>query len=131
MEGRLAHIYYVKSRGDRGDEINGAAKFAPPAAPVALYQRFLLYKYFVANPRPTIITEGRSDIIYLTAAIKALASKVPALITKNNGKAVPNVTFLRHTRNNGRILNLAAGLAASPSSLTCTNIKCSLIFTDQ
>jgi hypothetical protein len=54
--------------------VNEAAKYTSPLAPAALYRRFLLYKYCVANPMPTIITEGRSDIVYLTAAMKGADS---------------------------------------------------------
>jgi RNA-directed DNA polymerase len=109
LEGRLAHIHYVKSRRDRTDEVNKAARFVAPLAHVALYQRFLLYKYFVANRLPTIITEGKSDIVYLTAAMRALGAAVPTLVTTKDGKLRPNVIFLRHTETNARVLNLGGG----------------------
>jgi RNA-directed DNA polymerase len=109
LEGRLAHIHYVKSRRDRTDDINKEANLIVPRAPDALYQRFLYYKFCVANTIPTIITEGRSDIIYLRAAIKSLGTTVQTLIRTTNGKIYPNVTFLRHSTNNSRILDLSGG----------------------
>lgn len=35
------------------------------------YQKFLFYKYFFKNKKPLIITEGKTDILYLKAAIKS------------------------------------------------------------
>ena len=46
LEGRLAHIYYVKVRCNRHQENN---RSAPPEAPRELYRRFLFFKYFVAS----------------------------------------------------------------------------------
>jgi RNA-directed DNA polymerase len=109
LEGRLTHIHYVKARRDRTDEINKEAKHIPPVAPDALYRRFLLYKHCIANPIPTIITEGRSDIIYLRAAIRALAATIPTLVTQKNGKLYPCVSFLRHTEIKRRVLDLSGG----------------------
>lgn len=76
---------------------------------MAVYQRFLLYKYFVANSAPTIITEGKSDIVYLAAAMRALAATIPTLVVTKDGVLRPNVIFVRHTEINKRILNLGGG----------------------
>ncbi|MGA3603362.1 RNA-directed DNA polymerase, partial [Lysinibacillus agricola] len=46
------------------------------------YQKVLFYKYFFANPKPLIITECKTDIAYLKAALKSLYSEYPSLITK-------------------------------------------------
>jgi len=109
LEGRLAHIHYVKSRRDRTDKANKEAKYIAPLAPDALYRRFLLYKYCIANPIPTIITEGRSDIVYLTAAMKALTATVPTPVKIKDSKPYPGVMFLRHSKTKGRLLNLGGG----------------------
>lgn len=47
------------------------------------YQLFLFYKYFYANETPLIITEGKTDIRYIKAALKSLYSNFPGLILKN------------------------------------------------
>lgn len=109
LEGRLAFIHGIKGRHDRSDKVNKEIGFFAPRAPIELYQRFLLYKYCVANPIPTLITEGRSDTIYLATAIKALAPLVPTLAVLKDGKPTPNVTFLRHSENNGELLHLGGG----------------------
>lgn len=37
-----------------------------------LYAEFLIWKYFIDNKKPLIITEGKTDIIYIKCAIKQL-----------------------------------------------------------
>src|SRR5690625_5757469 len=48
------------------------------------YQKFLFYKYFFANSKPLIVTEGKTDIAYLKAALKNLYNEYPKLVTKNS-----------------------------------------------
>lgn len=47
------------------------------------YRKFLFYKYFYANTFPVIITEGKTDIRYLQAALKSLYKEYPSLIEKD------------------------------------------------
>jgi len=47
------------------------------------YQKFLFYKYFFANSKPLIVTEGKTDIAYLKAALKNRYNEYPKLVTKN------------------------------------------------
>lgn len=59
------------------------------------YQLFLFYKIFFATDSPVIITEGKTDIIYLKAALKSLHKDYPKLVTKDkNGKFRYKITFL-------------------------------------
>ncbi|MBC2116769.1 retron Ec67 family RNA-directed DNA polymerase/endonuclease [Listeria booriae] len=63
------------------------------------YQYFLFYKYFFACPKPTIITEGKTDIRYLKAALKNLYLEFPKLIErKADGTFEFKVSFLRKTK---------------------------------
>ncbi|PMV27283.1 MULTISPECIES: retron Ec67 family RNA-directed DNA polymerase/endonuclease [unclassified Pseudomonas] len=45
------------------------------------FSRFLYYKFFYANEKPTIICEGKTDNIYLKSAISSLAANYPKLAT--------------------------------------------------
>lgn len=77
LEGRLAHIYYVKNvavHREQRDLDHRLVPYQEPTAPRNLYRKFLFYKYFVANEKPVIVTEGKTDVIYLRAAVKALHS---------------------------------------------------------
>jgi RNA-directed DNA polymerase len=109
LEGRLSYIHYVKARRDRTDSQNRAVGFIAPAAPEELYRRFLLFKYCVANPLPTLIVEGRSDIIYLSCAMKAQRATFPQLAKITKGLARINVDFIRHSKTADRLLNLGGG----------------------
>ena len=65
------------------------------------YQKFLFYKYFFGNSKPLIITEGKTDIKYLKAALKNLYKEYPKLIEKKetNGKMkfIFQISFLNKT----------------------------------
>jgi RNA-directed DNA polymerase len=63
------------------------------------YQKFLFYKYFFANPKPLIVTEGKTDIAYLKSALKSLYKEYPNLITKkNDGTFEFKISFLNKTK---------------------------------
>ncbi|WP_298028912.1 retron Ec67 family RNA-directed DNA polymerase/endonuclease [uncultured Campylobacter sp.] len=70
------------------------------------YQKFIFYKYFFANQKPLIITEGKTDILYLKSAIKSLYTDFPDLIKKNNNdKFEFKISFLRRTKRLEYFLN--------------------------
>ena len=47
------------------------------------YQKFLFYRYFFAHEKPVIVTEGKTDIKYIKAALKNLYTEYPELNRKN------------------------------------------------
>lgn len=61
------------------------------------YQKFLFYKYFYANSKPLILTEGKTDILYIKAALKNLYSDYPKLIEKVNNKFNFKISFLERS----------------------------------
>ncbi|MFW8495082.1 retron Ec67 family RNA-directed DNA polymerase/endonuclease [Enterococcus faecalis] len=63
------------------------------------YQKFLYYKYFYGNTKPTIVTEGKTDIRYLKAALKKMYQDYPNLIEKKNNKFIFKVYFLKRIGN--------------------------------
>lgn len=97
LEGRFAFInqltrYNNKIDGDKHSFNNLSSRELQ-------YQKFLFYKYFYANPKPIIVTEGKTDIAYLKAALKNLYSEYPNLITKNSdGSFEFKVSFLNKTK---------------------------------
>ena len=63
------------------------------------YQYFLFYKYFFKPSKPTIVTEGKTDILHIKAALMKYSDRYPNLITKNDeGKYVFNLYFLNKTK---------------------------------
>ncbi|MBM5027484.1 RNA-directed DNA polymerase [Vibrio parahaemolyticus] len=51
------------------------------------FSKFLFYRLFYANDLPTILTEGKTDNVYLKAAIHKLAGGFPKLATEKNGNS--------------------------------------------
>lgn len=63
------------------------------------YQKFLFYKYFYAHKKPLIITEGKTDIRYIKAALRSLYRSFPELISKKeDGFFEYNISFLKRTK---------------------------------
>ena len=67
LEGILSHIYAVTQSEERREVKEQRTN---PRAIRTLYRRFLFYKYCVALEAPLIITEGKTDPIYLSEAIR-------------------------------------------------------------
>ena len=76
LEGILSHIYSVTQHEERREVQEQRQK---PRAIRKLYRRFLFYKYFLALKAPLIVTEGKTDPIYLREAVKSRTKFHPAL----------------------------------------------------
>ncbi|EME8123182.1 hypothetical protein A5816_000785 [Enterococcus sp. 3G1_DIV0629] len=62
------------------------------------YQKFLYYKYFYSNEKSTIVTEGKTDIRYLMAALKSLYKDYPNLVEKVGENFNFKVYFLKRSK---------------------------------
>ncbi|MEC6748610.1 retron Ec67 family RNA-directed DNA polymerase/endonuclease [Marinilactibacillus sp. XAAS-LB27] len=62
------------------------------------YQQFLFCKYFFANEKPAIVTEGKTDIRYLKAALKKFHADYPNLVEKVDSEYIFKITFLRRSK---------------------------------
>ena len=99
LEGRFSFIYQVVSH-NREHVKSGSFKNYQLANELSSrekdYCRFLFYKNFLANEKPVILTEGKTDSIYLKAALKALSGDYLKLIHRNeNGSFSFDISFLR------------------------------------
>jgi RNA-directed DNA polymerase len=106
LEGILGHIHYVRNVVDRRDSVE---KKKHPTATRKLFARFLFYKNFVNLDKPLIIPEGKSDSIYLRAAIEKLSAFHPKLGTIENGKLKPAARFMNYSRMIHDVLQLGGG----------------------
>lgn len=71
------------------------------------YQKFMIYKTFYTNEKPLIITEGKTDVLYIKAALKKYYKYFPNLITKkDNGNFVFHVNFFKRKQKHSYYLNL-------------------------
>lgn len=78
LEGILSHIYHITQAEERRDV---QEQRQTPRAIRKLYRRFLFYKYFIALKEPLIVTEGKTDPVYLREAVRRLPQFHPALGT--------------------------------------------------
>ncbi len=75
------------------------------------FSRFLYYKLFYGNDKPTIICEGKTDNIYLKSAISRLAGAYPKLAKPKTGSDPYEllVRFVNYTERTRFLLELAGG----------------------
>lgn len=62
------------------------------------YQYFLFYKYFYRPEKPIIVTEGKTDILHLKAALMKLHEDYPKLISLENGRYKFKISFLNKNK---------------------------------
>lgn len=106
IEGRLGFIYQVRDSTDRRDS---AEKKKEPTATRSLYHRLLFFKHFVALKRPLIITEGKTDPVYLRAAIESRTAFHPQLGKLDKGKFASAVGFMGFSKKVHDVLQLGGG----------------------
>ena len=95
LEGRFSYIDHLTHHnnsidGNTHNNFNLSAREEQ-------YRMFLFYKYFFAHKFPLIITEGKTDIRYLKAALMNLCSEYPDLIEKKGSGFVYHIAFLHRT----------------------------------
>lgn len=123
LEGRLAFI-------DAIDRYNNVIARRRPKAPwgsvkhsglnsfkqrhnsrESVYSRFLFYKHFYANEYPTILTEGKTDNVYLKSALSELQDSYPNLVSikKTNKSYYPKLKFPNLNKRTMYLLDLGDG----------------------
>lgn len=108
LEGRFAFINQVEKANNQKDT-SKKHKFWNLNSREKQYQKFLFFKYFYNNDKPLIITEGKTDIRYIQAALKNLYNEYPDLIHKNeNGKFSYKFSFLKRTKRLAYFFNVAS-----------------------
>lgn len=73
------------------------------------YRKLLLFSSFHFNQKPIVIVEGKTDSIYLKAALRKLHKNYPDLVKKKGKKFEYNILFLPFTETNKRILGIDGG----------------------
>ena len=106
LEGRLSFINQLTWYNNKIDD-NKKHNFYNLSTREREYQKFLFYKYFFANPKPLIVVEGKTDIIYLKAALKKMHLDYPNLVTQNSdGTFDYKISFLNKTKRLGYFLGI-------------------------
>lgn len=97
LEGRFAFINQIQWYNNRID--NEKHNFRSLNTKEKQYQALLFYKYFFANNKPLIITEGKTDIKYLKSALKKYYNEYPELVTKDEKNNYDfKISFLRRSK---------------------------------
>ena len=75
------------------------------------FSQFLFYRLFYANENPTILTEGKTDNVYLKTAINMLASTFPRLANSKTAKTPYELLlhFVRYSERTKFLLELFGG----------------------
>lgn len=75
------------------------------------YRDFLMYSAFHAAERPVVLCEGKTDNVYMTHAIRSLATEFPELADVDaNNRVCIKVRLYRYTQSaTGRILRMRSG----------------------
>ncbi|MEH0712303.1 retron Ec67 family RNA-directed DNA polymerase/endonuclease [Vibrio owensii] len=81
--------------------------------------RFLFYKYFVGNEKATVLCEGKTDNIYLKAALRQLAAHYPTLQNESNHECY--LDFLNYSKRTKFLLELFGGTAYLAGFITSYN----------
>lgn len=106
LEGILSHIYSITQAEERREFKVQREK---PRAIRRLYRRFLFYKYCVALDAPLIITEGKTDPIYIREAIRRRSKFQPKLGKKGKQGFDYAVRFFNYEGQAHEILDLGGG----------------------
>ncbi len=106
LEGILSYIYQVKSPHDKRES---PVKRKTPSAIMKLYREFLFYKHFFALERPLVISEGKTDPIYMKCALRQLANEYKGLIQKTDNGYEYNISFLNFSKNLSEVFSIASG----------------------
>ena len=107
LEGRFAFIDQL-DKYDNEICPNGPRDFRHLNGREKEYQKFLFYKYFYSNGKPLIVTEGKTDILYMKAALMNLHEKYPELIAlQPDGTFEFRISFLRRSKRLRYFLNFS------------------------
>ncbi|GAC30306.1 retron Ec67 family RNA-directed DNA polymerase/endonuclease [Brumicola pallidula] len=123
LEGRLTFIDSVDFFNNLANKKHPASKFEPRVhsglngfrgklnSREVVYGRFLHYKHFFANEYPTILTEGKTDNVYLKSALSILQGTYPNLVTAKTatGPYKPKLKFPHLNRKTMYLLDIGDG----------------------
>lgn len=107
LEGRFAFIDQIEKYNNICDSTGKHNAFTLNGRE-RQYQKFLFYRYFFDIDKPLIVTEGKTDIRYIKAALRNLHSEYPELVEKDaSGKFIYKVNFFKRSKRFKYLFDLA------------------------
>ena len=109
LRGMLNFVYFIKSTENEriGVTFNKVKDKLPNFH--TLYRQFLDYIWFYGIDEPTIICEGKTDNIYLKAAIRARAPHFPDLAETKGGVTRIRPRFFKYSDTAAALQDLSGG----------------------
>lgn len=95
LEGRFAFIDQIEKYNNMHDGTKHSVTSLSHRE--KKYQEFLFYKNFCINSKPLIVTEGKTDILYLKSALRKMYLQYPDLVEKRDNKWIYNLSFLHRS----------------------------------
>jgi retron-type reverse transcriptase len=114
LEGILSYMYQVTQTEERRD-VHDQRQM--PRALRKLYRRFLFYKYFIALKEPLIVTEGKTDPIYLREAVRHLGQFHPSLGAQQAGGFKHTARYFNYGGQISELLDLGQGGTSNLKSI--------------
>lgn len=114
LEGMIQHVYSITQSEDQRNVQEQRQK---PRAIRTLYRRFLFYKYFLSLEKTLIVTEGKTDPIYLREAIKRCTRFHPILGQSSTSGFIQNVNYFNYGGLAHEILDLGGGGTSNLKSI--------------
>jgi RNA-directed DNA polymerase len=108
LQGKLNFVYFIKSSENERAGMILDKEHGPTPNFHKVYGQFLDYKWFYGIGQPTLLCEGKTDNIYLKAAIKARQAKFPNL----------KVNFFSYSDISAKVQNLSGGTGELNSLLS-------------
>ncbi|ELX8650091.1 retron Ec67 family RNA-directed DNA polymerase/endonuclease [Vibrio vulnificus] len=123
LEGRLTFIDSIDYHNNLEQKKKPEPKFEPKIhtginkfrgklnSRERVYGRFLQYKHFFANEYPTILTEGKTDNVYLKSALNQLQASYPNLVNPKSAQKQysPKLKFPDLNRKTMYLLDIGDG----------------------
>jgi RNA-directed DNA polymerase len=114
LEGVLTHILAVDKVASRHEVLtkkrvkdeNSEPSLKPNEK---LLRDLLFYRYFAAHEMPTILTEGKTDRIYLSCALKSMSTAYPSLVVSATPSTKLAVKLFKFSERNDHLLHLGGG----------------------
>lgn len=107
LEGRFAFIDQIEKYNNICDSTGKHNAFTLNGRE-RQYQQFLFYRYFFDIDKPLIVTEGKTDVRYIKAALRSLHPEYPELVEKDaNGKFIYKVNFFKRSKRFKYLFDLA------------------------
>lgn len=89
------------------------------------HRKLIFYKDFYASPIPTIICEGKTDNVYLRAAIYSLSNKYPELVEASaDGTKKLKIKLFKYTDQIKHLMGLTGGTGEMVKFMTSFTKEC-------